>query len=104
VGSVCGRQSKNQRRLRLSIGGVLTEDELHSGVIGVVRADPIPHDQVTVLLTEGAILLGDANRPDAGTDFFKMERGMERMPLPEVVFLPREFLSVGGQLLKTLPE
>jgi len=69
-----------------------------------VSTDPIPHDQVTGFLTKRAILLGDANRPDAAPDFLELERGMKRMFLPEVIFLPCESLNFSGQLLKTLPE
>jgi len=81
-----------------------TRVKLHSGVVVVVCPDPIPYDPISVFLAKGAILLGDAHGPDAGTDFLELERGMERMMLPEPVFHPREFSDFGRQLRKTLPE
>src|SRR5438552_2155072 len=69
-----------------------------------MRADPEPCNDFALTDAERAMVFADSHDTDAVPPFLEFQGGMERIPLPERVFLTREFLNHGGQRLEVLPE
>ena len=72
-------------------------------VILRVRANPEPHDAVTLFDPESAMAATDANRPET-IDLLEVQRGMPRLVTKPVVTLVREALDLLRQLPIATPE
>ena len=72
-------------------------------VILRVRANPEPHDAVTLFDPESATATIDANRPET-IDLLEVQRGMPRIVTKPVVTLVREALDLLRQLPIATPE